>query len=167
MVALAGAAWHHSGMTMRNLRLLAATLGATFAAAALAAAPAQAAGPAWLAKKTHFTFSFWKKKPGEQCISRSIYLADGYYSHGAFMVAMSRRNKPDMATSQDVGIQAGTYRWEVCRWYANGKYQMSSEVAGHERRNSLEAPYQFGEGMYEWGGRLELTGAMGVTTPSG
>ena len=44
---------------------------------------------------------------------------------------------------------------------------MSSTVAGHERRNSLEAPYQFGEGLYEWGGRLEWTGAMGVTTPSG
>lgn len=140
-------------------------------AGSLAGPAARADAATWLATKDVFHFPAWSPN-GSRCIGRSIRLAEGYYSHGPFLVSMRHRDRPDMYKGEDIGIRAGWYGWKVCRWWNSEfrQYRVSSTLSrgAWERRrvNELSSSRVYGDGLYEWGGRLEFTEPFGLTHPS-
>ena len=150
----------------------------TFAAAlalasigSLAGSPARADAASWLTTRDVFHFPAWAPN-GSRCISRWIRLREGYYSNGAFLVSMRHRNSPDMYKGRDIGVTpSARYAWKACRWWSSKyrQYFVSSKLSRgswqHRRVNELNSNHAFGDGLYEWGGRLQFTGPLGVTHP--
>ncbi len=115
---------------------------------------ARADAAAWLATKDVFHFPAWSPN-GSRCIDRSIRLAQGYYSHGAFLVSMRHRDRPNTYKGEDIGIWGGWYTWKVCRWWNREfrQYRVSSTLSSgpweHRRVNELNsssAREQYGRG---------------------
>ena len=116
------------------------------------------------------------------CISNTVTLPPGEYDHGAYIVSMAHRTRPDLE-NQPLTVRARTtYNWEVCRFWNtdahnNGlgfqRYQVVSRLL---RRNAKphtalmtfendSRTLVFGTGDYEWGGRIARA-CRGCTSPS-
>jgi hypothetical protein len=104
---------------------------------------------------------------------RWLWLDDGYYLNGAYFAYTKRRNLPDLAQDRIAVVTPGRYRWRVHRWWSIGRQQyfVKSKLSGpglartSEVINELSGNHVYGDGMYEWGGRLVWDGAIGVTEP--
>jgi hypothetical protein len=138
------------------------------------AAPAQAY---YFKNPDHSLLRFPPKFPSfRPCFTDTVTLRPGGYLHGAYMVSKSHRTRPDLEqVSLDVRVRTA-YHWEICRgWnpnpnpeaFSTARYQVRSTlvpVNGRGPKNSALMTFEndqgrklvYGDGQYEWGGRIVL-----------
>jgi hypothetical protein len=161
-----------------------ATLPPLLAALALAAGGslAGAAAPAdahYLRTTDTFHFPAWSPN-FRPCIHRTVGLRRRNFLHGAYAVSISHRTDPDLHQAPIHLPAAGSYSWEACRGYNSRihHYEVRSTLRGHgfshtiknvfaRGPNVLGPSHVYGDGSYEWGGRLVIPEPPGTTHPSG
>jgi hypothetical protein len=174
---------------MRTRRTtLVASLVAAFALAATAslaggAAPAHAY---YFKNPDHSLLRFPPKfRSFRPCFTDTVTLPRGTYLHGAYMVSKRHRTSPDLEqVPLNVRVRT-TYHWEICRgWnpdpnpaaFSPAAYQVRSTLvpaSPRGRKNSALMTFEndpsgqrlFGNGSYEWGGRI-VRDCPGCTSPS-
>jgi hypothetical protein len=160
---------------------LAALLLAAFALAvggslSAAAAPADAH---YLRTTDTFHFPPWSPR-FRPCIHRTVALRLRNFLHGAYAVSTSHRTDPDLHQAPIHLPVAGSYSWEACRGYNSRihHYEVRSTLRGHGFSHTIKNVFTrdpnvpgpshiYGDGSYEWGGRLVIPEAPGTTHPSG
>jgi len=124
------------------------------------------------------------------CIDGTVDLQADDYLHGAYMVSEKHRRYPDLYEAHIRPPVSGTYSWEVCRGWnplvedslgiGHSVYQVRSTLVGHGFSHTIlnsfglnnesqvaEFPdYLYGNGNYEWGGRIALLEPPGITHPA-
>jgi hypothetical protein len=164
------------------MRSRAKRFGASLAAAvalALTGSLATAAPPAdayYLRATDLYHFPAWAPD-GQVFLPRKggrwLRLKEGYFQHGAYFAHTGHRDLPDLAEDR-IGITApGMYRWRVHRWWSKHyqQYYVKSKLSGGSLPepsiviNELSGNHVYGDGMYEWGGRLAYDGEIGATSP--
>jgi hypothetical protein len=102
-----------------------------------------------------------------------LWLDEGYYLNGAYFAHTGHRTDPDLLNERIAVVTPGRYRWRVHRWWSSNsqKYFVKSKLSGpglartSEVINELTGNHVYGDGKYEWGGRLVWDGAIGLTEP--
>ena len=154
---------------------LGASLAAAFALAAAgslvgAAAPAEA----HYKRATNY-FHFPAKAPRlEVTLTGTVRLQPGYWQHGAYFAHTLHRTDPDLGSRRIGVLTPGRYGWRVVRWWSINRRQYMVESTlrrgswSHRVREGLprHGAHSYGDGWYEWGGRLAFDGPIGVTVPS-
>jgi hypothetical protein len=176
LCALLGAAARRTRATRLVAPLLAAFALAAVGSLAGAAAPADAR---YLRTTDTFHFPAWS--PGfRPCIHRTVGLRRRDFLHGAYAVSTSHRKDPDLRQAPIHVPVAGSYSWEACRGYNSHihHYEVRSTLRGHGFSHTIKNVFQrdpnqlgpshvYGDGSYEWGGRLVIPEPPGTTHPSG
>ena len=168
-----------------RMRTPTTTLLASFLTAlALAAGDSLAGAPTpadahYLRTTDTFHFPAWSPK-FRPCIRRTVGLRWRNFLHGAYAVSTGHRTDPDLLEAPIRIPRAGSYRWEACRGYNTriSHYEVRSTLRGHgfshtiknvfkRDRNVTGPSHVYGDGSYEWGGRLAFPEPPGTTHPSG
>jgi len=167
------------------MRTRTTTLAALFLAAFALTTGGSLAGTAtpadahYLRTTSTFHFPAWSPR-FRPCIRRTVGLRFRNFMHGAYLVSTSHRDDSDIYEARIRLPRGGSYRWEACRgWNSRiGKYEVRSTLRGHgfshtiknvfaRDRNNLPHPsHIYGDGRYEWGGRLVFPEPPGQTHPS-
>ncbi len=146
------------------------------AAIALAAAATAAPAQAYYLSSTeqvpdhHLNLLRWPPKSPSfrPCIVKEESLPAGDFYHGAYIASETHRTDPDLQNAHIIIPTAGTYHWEACRGWNDelDRYQVRSTLVGHgfshtilntfqRDPNDFEGPsHLYGDGNYEWGGRI-------------
>jgi hypothetical protein len=163
-------------------RTLVASLLAAFALAA-GGSLAGAAAPAdahYLRHTDTFHFPAWSPR-FRPCIHRTVGLRARNFLHGAYLVSTRHRSDPDLDQAPIRLPVGGIYRWEACRgWNSHiDRYEVRSTLRGHGFSHTIKNVFErdpnqfgspshvYGNGRYEWGGRLVRPEPPGTTHPSG
>jgi hypothetical protein len=176
-------------MRTRTATLI-AVAGATLAVAA-AGSLAAAAAPANAAFITSSTdvvpdhhldiLRFPPRAPSfRPCIARHFKLRSRFWEHSAFIVSTRHRDDPDLQQPARIRIPVrGVYKLDACRGWnrRTRKYEVRSTLRGHGWSHTIKNVFErdpndfngpsrvYGNGRYEWGGRLDLP-CPGCTHPS-
>ena len=160
------------GRPRRRIGLLLATLAVT-AIGSLTGPTASADAALLWNEESYFHFPAWAPDKPRCKPTRTLTLAPGLYAHGAFIGKLTEPDKVDMDESGGNGRvnirRPGTYYWDVCLEYdtntwphkrdeyavRSGLHRKGSGL-GIGQYNRLERHY--GDGWYEWGGRLRRLG---------
>jgi hypothetical protein len=106
------------------------------------------------------------------CVGKSQTLSAGAVLHGAYFVSETHLTDPDLREFYTVLPTSGTDNWEVCRSWNSGLkvYEVRSTLTGpgfsHSVLNELGRSHIYGDGNYEWGGRI-VKYQPGITVPAG
>ena len=171
---------------MRALRTRTTTLVASLLAAFALAAGGSLAGAAapaeahYLRTTSIFHFPAWSPR-FRPCIHRTVGLRRHNFLHGAYAVSTTHRTDPDLRQAPIRIPVGGSYRWQACRgWNSHiDRYEVRSTLRGHgfshtiknvfarDPNAGIDPSHVYGDGRYEWGGRLAIPEPPGTTHPSG
>jgi hypothetical protein len=152
---------------------------ATLAVAATGslAGPTAKADAYYLRSTDYLHFPAWAPN-GQEFHTRNLRLREGYYLLGGYFANQFHRTDPDLVNHRIAIFRPGIYKWMIHRWWGNrtDHYYVQtrlirSGVGGGvwddpvRNETGLLEPHNYGDGWYEWGGRMVWDGPLDQTNP--
>jgi hypothetical protein len=142
------------------------------------AGPTAKADAYYLRSSDYLHFPAWAPN-GQEFHTRTVRLREGYYQLGAYFANQFHRSDPDLHNERIAIIRPGAYRWMIHRWWGNmtDHYYVQTRLIRRgigggswsvpvRNETGVLEPHNYGDGWYEWGGRMVWDGALGVTEPA-